>query len=58
MSNEGEDYVKSLCPLHAGLSIWYKDFNKKLLEFKFWLILKIIKVRIVIWNLVTWSRNS
>jgi hypothetical protein len=49
MPNEGKDYVKSLCPLYAGLSIWYKDFYKELLGFNFWLILKIIKVRIVIW---------
>jgi hypothetical protein len=29
MLNEGEDYVKSLCPLYTGLSIWYKDFRQR-----------------------------
>jgi len=39
-SDEGEDYVKSLCPLYVGLSIWYNGIYKLLLRFIFWLILK------------------
>jgi len=30
--DEGEDYVKSLCPLYAGLSIWYNDFKQRVAE--------------------------
>jgi len=30
--DEGEDYVKSLCPLYAGLSIWYNDFIQRVAE--------------------------
>lgn len=52
MHEEGKDQVKSLCPLWTGLSIWYNGFYNELLEFIFWLILKITLVQIKTCNLV------
>jgi len=58
MYEEGEDQVKSLCPLWTGLYIWYNGFYNKKLEVMFWLNLKITLVQIKACNLALWRWNS